>query len=157
VARALVAGQIFNIEDDEHSFVVQMERTGTLEVSLVTEDGKPFTEGQISSWPNQHYLKGGNTLLGMRFSSAVQIQNQLLPPDARIAYPDGEAQSPLIRKVGPDGTATLRGLPLGFEESLFLSHETFVLKGGAERGAIRYKVDSAEPVRQKLVVIPAKK
>jgi hypothetical protein len=156
-ARTLVAGQVFNIEDDEHSFVVKMEPTGTLEVSLVTEDGKPFTEGQISSWPNQHYLKGGNTLLGRRVRTALQIQNQLLPPDARIAYPDDEVQIPFIRKVGPDGTATLKGLPLGFQQSLSLSHETFVLKGGAERGAIRYKVDSAEPVRQNLVVIPAKR
>jgi hypothetical protein len=155
--RTLVAGQVFKIEDDEHSFVVKMEPTGTLDVSLVTEDGKPFTEGQISSWPNQHYLKGGNTLLGRRFRSALQIQNQLLPPDARMAYFDDEAQIPFVRKVGPDGTATLKGLPLGFEQFLYLSHETFVLKGGADRGAIRYKVDSAEPVGKKLVVIPAQK
>jgi hypothetical protein len=155
--RTLVAGQVFKIEDDEHSFVVKMEPTGTLDVSLVTEDGKPFTEGQISSWPNQHYLKGGSTLLGRRFRSAIQIQNQLLPPDARMAYFDDEAQIPFVRKVGPDGTATLKGLPLGFEQFLYLSHETFVLKGGADRGAIRYKVDSAEPVGKKLVVIPAQK
>lgn len=156
VARSLVAGQVFDIEGDEQSVVVKMEPTGTLEVSLVAEDGQPFTEGRISSWPNQHYLKGGNTLLGNRFRSALQIQNQLLPPDARISYPDDELQLPYIREVGPDGTATLKGLPVGHQESLILSHKSFVLKGGGDRGDIRYTVDSADPVRRKLVVIPAK-
>ena len=156
VARSLVAGQVFDIEGDELSVVVQMEATGTLEVSLVTEDGKPFTEGRISSWPNQHYLKGGNTLLGQRFRSALEIQNQLLPPDVRTSYFDDELQFPCIRQVGPDGTASLKGLPVGHQESLVLSHEAFVLKGGNERGEIRYTVDSAEPVRRKLVVIPTK-
>lgn len=156
VAAALVAGQVFPIELDEHSFVVEMEPTGTLEVALVSEDGKPFTEGRVGSSPNQHYLKGGNTSLGQRYRSVHRIGNQLLPPDARTAYPYDELQLPYIREVGPDGMATLKGLPIGRPEYLFFSHPGFVLKGGGQHG-LDLKLDSAEPITQKVVVIPAGK
>lgn len=156
LAGRLVVGQIFKIEDEEHSFVVKMERTGTLEVSVETEDGKPFTAGQIGTSPNQHYLKGGNTLLGQRFRSMLQIQNQLLPPDARIPLVAEQRQFPYIREVGPDGTVTLKGIPVGYREDLYLSHEGFILKGGDGRGRIEFSLDSAEPLSRKLIVIPAK-
>ena len=152
----LVVGQVFEIDGDEHSVVVEMEPTGTLEVSLVTEDEKPITGGQVSSWPNQHYLKGGNTLLGQRFRSALQIQNQLAPIEKRIDHPDLDMQFPFIQDVGPDGTATLKGLPVGYRGSLYLTHQHFVLEAGGQRGEIQYTLDSVEPVSQKLVVIPAK-
>jgi hypothetical protein len=105
--------------------------------------------------PGQHHWKVGTALLGGRFQTMRLIENQFASAETRISLYDEQPQFPYIQEVRPDGTATLTGIPVGFSGYLFLFHEGFVLKDGGNSG-LRYKVDSAEPVKQKLVVIPAK-
>lgn len=156
-ARHQIMGQVFSIrDDDEQSVTVDMEPTGTLEVTLVTADGEPFTEGRISSWPNQRFLKGGSTLLGQRYRSAVWIRNQTRPPDERAPYyVSGELSFPYGQDVGGDGKVTLTGLPIRRPEEFVLRHDSFVLAEGGDRHEISFTLASPEVVKMRATVVPA--
>jgi len=138
-------GQLFQLDKGEAQFepTLEMEPTGTLELTVHGPDGEPLSEGEVGSWPNQLYLKGGSTLLGSRYKSIEIFKSQLLPPQERQpARPRRDLVMPYHGKL-VNGKVTLKGLPLNVNESLALQHPEYVFKG--EEGHAQVKLDSPEP------------
>ena len=155
-ARVFVMGQLFDVDKEQVEIELEMEPTGTLEVKLVTEDGKPFTEGRVGSWPNQRYYKGGSMLLGQRYRSKTMIENQFLPSHDRLPITDPELVVPYSQPVGKDGVAILKGLPIGRSLGITLGHERFKLAAKDDRngrGEARFELPSAKPVRMEVTVV----
>ena len=142
-----IMGQLFKLEKDKPriELTLEMEHTGSLELTVLQPDGSPLKEGSIASWPNQAYLKGGSTLLGQRYRSLPVAELQLLPIEKQTHPPrEADRQLPYQGKV-VDGKVTLTGLPIGRSESLVLMHPELVLKSDDPQGQVRFKLDSAEP------------
>lgn len=145
-----VMGQLFKLDKDKPQIDVtlEMERSGSLELTVLQPDGEPLNEGEISSWPNQLYLKGGSTLLGMRFRSLRFAELQLMPvheqSKADRPWQEKDRKFPYHGKV-VDGKVTLTGLPIGREESLVMNHPKWILVSNDNNGEIRFKLDSPEP------------
>jgi hypothetical protein len=156
VAGSFVMGQVFPVDEEEVSVVLAMEPTGTLAISLVRTDGQPFTEGRVSSWPNQRYLRGGSTLLGQRLRSEIGVRNQLVPPDERMPLYETDLELPFIKDVDPEGTVWLTGLPIGSQQQLVLTHDTHQFGGANERLGVQYTLDNSEPVRKRMRVMRAR-
>ena len=74
-----IMGQLFKPDKDKSQteLTLEMEKTGSLELTVLQPDGAPLTSGEIASWPNQLYLKGGSTLLGQRYRSLQIVETQL--------------------------------------------------------------------------------
>jgi hypothetical protein len=144
---SFIMGQLFKLDKDDPQIelTLEMEQTGSLVLSVLQPDGSPLKEGEISSWPNQLYLKGGSTLLGQRYRSLHLIELQLLPVGEQTR-PRREAnrQLPYHGKV-VDGKVTLTGLPIGRSESVVLIHPQLILKTDDAEGQVGFKLDSAEP------------
>ncbi len=138
-------GQLFQLDKDEAQFelTIAMEPTGTLELTVLGPGGDPLSEGEVGSWPNQLYLKGGSTLLGSRYKSIEIFKRQLLPPQER--QPARYRRDVVMPYQGKlvDGKVTLKGLPLNVNESLALQHPEYVFKG--EDGHAQVKIDSPKP------------
>ena len=142
-----IMGQLFKLDKDnpQIELTLEMEQTGSLELTVLQPDGSPLNEGEISSWPNQLYLKGGSTLLGMRYRSLQLVETQLLPVGEQSRpRRESERQLPYQGKV-VDGKVTLTGLPIGYSESLVLQHPKWILKSDEAEGQVGFKLDSAEP------------
>ncbi len=138
-------GQLFQLDKAESQFdlTLEMEATGTIELTVLGPDKTPLSEGEVSSWPNQLYLKGGSTLLGSRHRSMESYQSQLLPPRERkpIRFRRDEVMPYQGKLV--DGKVTLKGIPLRASESLALRHPKYVFKGA--EGEAQIKLDSSDP------------
>ncbi|MCA9192410.1 MAG: hypothetical protein KDB03_11630 [Planctomycetales bacterium] len=133
-----VMGQLFEVSEGQTVTNIEMEPTGTLEVTLLTPDGSPLQGGRVSSWPNQCYYKGGSTLLGARSRSIDFVRNTFLPLAERSN--DWSRSSDYQKSLGYldqpviDGRATLRGIPLNRSEHFILSHEEFKIASLDEFG-----------------------
>ena len=140
-----VEGQLFQLEKEESQFepTVQMEQTGTLELTVLGPNGEPLAEGEVSGWPNQVYLKGGSTLLGSHYRSIDYFERQLLPPQDQQQIRFRRDQIMPYQGKLVDGKVTLRGFPIGHNEPLALMHPQYVFKG--EEGYARIQLDSPEP------------
>ncbi|QDT08869.1 hypothetical protein [Stieleria marina] len=149
--RAFVKGQLFEVDEDIIHPTVEMEKTGTLEVAVTDQDGKPFTGGKVSSWPNQQYYLGGSTILGRKNNSLLLIENQIRPIDQkkqidyRIRFKTPFSDQPIEK-----GNVTLKGLPIGMSDSIMLVHEEYIFdtedgKSDPNRASIRFLLDSVEP------------
>ena len=139
-------GQLYQLDKDQPRFecTVEMEPTGTVELTVLDSKGQPLAEGEVGSSPNQLYLKGGSNLLGSRYRSIDGVKSQLLPPlERQLLRSSRERTFPFWGKL-VDGKITLKGLPIGPEESLSLIHPELVFKG-SEDGDIRFKLESPEP------------
>ncbi len=141
-----IMGQLFKLDKDKPQIelTLEMEQTGSLELTILQPDGTPLNEGEISSWPNQAYLKGGSTLLGQRYRSLQFVEIQLLPIGEQPRPRREVRQLPYQGKV-VDGKVTLTGLPIGLGESLELMHPQLILKSNDAEGQVGFKLDSAEP------------
>ena len=142
-----IMGQLFKLDKDKPQIelTLEMEQTGSLELTILQPDGSPLNEGEISSWPNQLYLKGGSTLLGQRYRSIQFVEMQLMPVGEQTR-PRREAnrELPYQGKV-VDGKVTLKGLPVGRSESVVLIHPQLILKTDDAEGQVGFKLNSAEP------------
>ncbi len=141
-----IQGQIIQLDKDSERMdvTIEMEPTGTIELTVLDPEGKPLPEGEVSSWPNQRHWKGGSTLLGRHFRTMTMIEKQLLPPKDR--QPMRFRQSLDLPYIGKlvEGKVTLKGLPIGLSELLVLRHPKYVFKGG-EQGEVGFKLESPEP------------
>jgi hypothetical protein len=141
-----VMGQLYTLDKDAPQFqlTLEMEPTGSLELTVLQPDGSPLNAGEIASWPNQSYLKGGSTLLGQRYRSLQFVESQLTPPEKQVRPRRETRQLPYQGKL-IDGKVTLSGLPIGREESLALLHPNLILKSEDREGQVSFQLDSAEP------------
>ncbi len=151
-AQHFVMGQLFEANSSELSITLDMERTGTVVAQFSTADGQPFSEGRVYSSPNQRYWKSGSTLLGRQIRSEIIVRNQLLPPGEHLEMSDREFVFPFTTAVQQDGTATLKGLPIGRNLRLSLVHDKFKLADSDSHG-VRFKLDSAAPLEMKQTVV----
>lgn len=154
-ARSQIMGQLFDVGSGDVSVALEMEPTGSLEVSLRTKDGRPFTTGRVASSPNQRYWKGGSTFLGQRFRSENYIHNQLRDPSQHLSIVDEGQQFPFDQPVSETGSVILSGLPLGRNLRVVLIHERFHLDGEGERNEVRFKLDSPQRQKRELTVVEA--
>jgi hypothetical protein len=141
-----IMGQLFQLDKDEPQIelTLEMERTGSLELTVLQPDGSPLNAGEIASWPNQLYLKGGSTLLGQRYRSIQFVELQLTPPEQRARPRRESMQLPYQGKV-VNGKVILSGLPIGRTESLALLHPHLILKSENAEGEVPFKLDSPDP------------
>lgn len=159
-AAHFVEGQVFNLEPGEVDVTVEMEKTGTLDLTVVGADGKPFNSGKISSWPNQLHHKGGSTFLGRRFRKSDDAKLQLIPPDKRPSLggfinPD-DPTPPFMECPIANGKCVLKGLPIGKGERLILDDPEFTLIGDDPRNPqeVRYMIESSDmPAKMTLTVV----
>lgn len=154
-AGSFVMGQLFDVADDDVAIELEMERTGTLEVQIITDQGMPLTEGSVSSWPNQRYYKGGSTFLGQRYRSSAMVKNQLLASNERLPVVDPDLEVPFNQPLGADGVAILTGLPLG-TNLIVLSHQRYELAAqdnDGRSGEVRFELSSPKPVRLEVTAV----
>jgi hypothetical protein len=155
-SHGFVKGQLFDVSGESIEPVVQMERTGTIELTILKPDGTPLESGEVSAWPNQRYHKGGSTVLGQKVSSVKLVENQLRSPEDQ-AYPVNREQSFPFMGLIENGSVVLRGLPLSTNREIYLRHKEYQFPSapGDRRGTYRIKVDSAEqPVKVSITVVP---
>jgi hypothetical protein len=140
-------GQQFQLDKDKPQIklTLEMEHTGSLELTVLQPDGSPLNQGIVASTPNQHFLKGGSTFLGERYRTQEIVELQLLPIEkqSRPRFA-GQQLFPFQRDV-VDGKVTLTGLPIGQSQYLVLVHPQLVLKSDEKRQRVLFKLDSAEP------------
>jgi hypothetical protein len=155
-----VMGQIFPlVEQPEMELTVEMEPTGTLQVTVTQADGTPIDGGTLSSWPNQKYHMNGATVLGARFSSLTTIENQLVPLDQRKpAYSRDFDFLPFMNQPIKQGKAVLTGLPVGRSNSIMLQHPDWMLDSdnADEPNQLEVMLDSNEPKQVSVTAIPIK-
>jgi len=151
-----VMGQLFNVSGTQVDVTLEMEQTGSLELLIVKPDGTPLESGEVSGWPNQKTYKGGSTYLGERFYSIKSVQNQFFPVDQQVPPYEGEINHPFIDQPVVNGVAVLRGLPIGKNEQCNLQHKEFRFPNEANdrEGSFRFKLESAEPKKVTITVIP---
>jgi hypothetical protein len=113
-AGSFVMGQLFEIADPATEVVVDMEATGTLELTVLDPTGQPLNSGSVSTWPNQRYYKGGSTFLGARLRTVHQVMNQLLPADQRTSnWWKSDENIPFVDRPIENGVAVLQGQSVG--------------------------------------------
>jgi len=151
-------GQLFEIEEDQVDARVEMEASGTVELTVLAPDGKPLDEGSISSWPNQSYYKGGATILGTRYRTAKMLKIQSIPLSERPSMMEmfqetviREGFDFLDQKV-QQGSCTLRGFPVGKRERMVLSHPEYKLIGNDAGGGDEYAFQVDSPAPKQLVL-----
>jgi len=144
-----VAVELFSLDVPEVSIIVEMEQTGTLQVTVSRPDGSPLEGAVVATWPNMLYYKGGATILGSEFQSRTQVEIQLIPPGDRKPRMSRQTPSQFWQKTDVKGKAILTGIPIGREQSLAIGHERFQLpKDFQNRRENRYKLDSATSVHR---------
>ncbi|MCR9291246.1 MAG: hypothetical protein NXI32_00920 [bacterium] len=153
-ARSFVMGQLFTVNEPSTQLTVEMEPTGTLELTILRPDGEALQDGNVSTWPNQKYYKGGSTLLGSRFRSIDAVINQMKPAAERTGlWSDGRSELPYLDCPVKNGLVVLRGIPLNRSESLALMHDDFRLQGGLDEYP-RFTLESDEPKSMTLTAVP---
>ncbi len=137
-----VRGQLFDVTKDKMNVTVDMEETGTLEVTVTKPDGKPLSSGTLSSWPLQLLYKGPEMSLGQTGDTMQEVTNQLLPIEKQVMHLEAEnTDLPFANQPVQNGKAILRGLPIHRPNLFELEHETYTLKSNV----VRFAIESAEP------------
>ena len=153
-------GQLFPTEEDEVEVTVEMERTGTIELTITDPGGRPLNDGTVSSWPNQKYYKGGSALLGMRYNTLELVKNQLAPPDQQTnPYSRDYSRLPFSGQPVNDGKAILTGMPMGRTNSLILQHSDYTFDAPnmrLGRGEVPVTVNSHETKSIEIKTKPVK-
>ncbi|MDB5389248.1 MAG: hypothetical protein JWM11_4894, partial [Planctomycetaceae bacterium] len=151
-----ITGQLFPIDAPEISIQVEMEPTGTLEVTLKKPGGLPLAGATVGTSPNQLFYKSGSTVLGEEFNSRTDVLRQLTPREKREwPYPSLN-NSPFVRKTDDSGKVIFKGIPIGRNESLSIVHPQYSLPiqdkdPFGNRREIKYQLDSAKPKQLELV------
>lgn len=149
--QAFVKGQLFDIDDAVLHPIVEMEETGTLEVSVSLPSGEALTSGRVSSWPNQQYYLGGSTILGRRYNTMRLIENQIRPMGEKEDINWRERfETQFSDQPIENGKVVLKGLPIGMSDSIILLHDDYVFdpqdgEGDQDRATVRFRLDSVEP------------
>ncbi len=142
-------GQLFPLDSLDVRPTIEMERTGTLEVTVKKPDGSPLEGAEVATWPNQLYYKGGSTILGQEHESRLSVLSQTNPPAPPKPSPRLSPTSNFSQKTDRNGKAILKGVPVGRNESLALMHPQYTLRTNEENRSreIRYNLPSAETQR----------
>ncbi len=145
-----VEGQLFDLNEGTTDIEVQMERTGTLELELLTPDKEPLDSGVVSSWPNQRFYKGGSTILGQRFRSLQFAKTQISPETESISF---ERSAPFLEQPVKAGRCILKGIPTGKRYGLAIDHPDFkfLTVAGEEP---RFILKDENPLKMSLTVVP---
>ena len=148
-----VRGQMFDVNEPTLDVVIQMEPTGTLEVSVTKPDGSPLVSGNMSSWPLQGIYKNEfESLLGSRLNSMQVITNQLLPIEQRsLVDVTSKDQLPFDGQPITDGKAVIKGLPIQRPNLIALDHPEFALIGGVARFNINSEATTQLSVKTKRI------
>jgi hypothetical protein len=151
-----VAGQLFPIDSEEVSLIVDMEQTGVLDITVKKPDGSPLEGATVAAWPNQMYYKGGSTVLGQEINSRDSVIHQLTPLDQRVRK--ARAWSTLFsQKTGKAGTAILKGMPVGRGGSVTVLHPSYELPLDNQKQHFAvYHVPSPKAEQLELVTLEVK-
>jgi len=104
-----VVGQAFESNDEEVKIAVEMEQTGTLELTILKPDGNSLETGTITTLQNREDASGSLSMLGRRFYSMSVIKNQMLPVDQEAIPYD----QPFARQFIRNGVVVVRGIAIG--------------------------------------------
>ncbi len=157
-SHSFVKGQLFEVDGETIEPTVLMEKTGSIELTVLKPDGTPLESGSVSAWPNQQYHKGGSTVLGQKYDSIGFVENQLRAPDDQKTPFREDTEFPFMQKI-ENGFVVLRGLPISRNERIILGHKEYRFPNEAEEreGEHRVKIDTAEPVMISITVVPHEK
>jgi len=147
-----VMGQPFALDRPEIYPKVEMERTGSLEVMLTKPDGSPLEGAKVYTSPNQSHLKGGSTILGSELNSLSNVEKQLNPGLEQTSLFPRRNTERFSGTTDSNGRVTLRGIPVGKNESLAVSHPQYSLPRDGDRrsSSVAYKIESTEPFQLEL-------
>ncbi len=155
-AHTFVMGQLFDVDNAQVEFTLQMEQTGTLELTILKPDGTPLDGGKVSAWPNEKLYKGGSTLLGQNFHSIRWIENQLLPIEQRTVPYTEATDLPFLEQPVKNGVVILSGLPIGNREICSLQHPEydFPVNDDNKEPRLRFELNDPEPAKMTVTVVP---
>lgn len=153
-AQSFVMGQLFAVQESSVTINVEMERTGSLELTFIKPDGQPLESGSVGSSPNQRYYKGGSTLLGQRYRSLAMVENLLLPINERMNnwFENPSKDFPYLNQSVENGRTTLRGLPVGKRARVHLAHAEYRIAGQDDFGEAVH-LPSSEPVQHTIHLV----
>ena len=154
-ADSFVMGQLFQVEGDRVNVSIEMEGTGSFELTILNPDGSRLKGGTVSSWPNQRRYKGGVSLLGMCRDSMREIRNQLRPAQEREPFIRNR-DLPFLERPVIDGKVVLKGIPTNMGVALELNHPDFRFATPGKTGQSwpRHQLNSAQPKQIVLKTAP---
>jgi hypothetical protein len=100
---------------------VEMNRTATCEITVVGPDGSPLPNAHVGLWPNQHWFRGGSTIVGVGHRSADLLRDRLGRDDVDWLGLLGRFSG----TTNEQGVATIANLPGKPDIGLGVEHDGF--------------------------------
>jgi hypothetical protein len=112
---------VYMLNEPTVSLTIEMVATAACEVTVLKPDGSPLPNASVSLWPNQSWLRGGNTIVGVGYRSTDLLRREQGPNTV-------DWLSLLQRfagKTNDQGKVTIFNLPGKPSIGLGVEHEAF--------------------------------
>ncbi|MEO8268511.1 MAG: hypothetical protein ABI557_02250 [Aureliella sp.] len=113
--------------------VLDMEPTGTLEVTVVDGDGNPVSDIRVGTNPNQLLEDYGSQILGESYVSLDVMREQWDPAFEPPTVWDPDRQSRYYLKSSINGKATIYSMPVGGTDMLYAGSDKYQMVDNADQ------------------------
>jgi hypothetical protein len=146
--------------DPAEELIVEMEPTGTVQVTVLDDTGEPLADAHVGTSPNQSMHLSGSNILGESWESITSIHAQLDPLFKIV--PRDYSESRYSTRTNAKGIATITNLPLERTHAFGAAHEDYVMQSlnGRRGRETLVAIDADTPDKQitiKLVSIESAK
>ena len=134
--------------DKSSPLEIEMEPTGSVQVTVLDDNGDPLSDAYVSTNPNHSMHLAGCTILGHCSETVSAIRAQI---DPNFKMDPFELKNPRYSaRTNAQGIATINNLPLNETYSFSTGHEKFVMKTNAGRQGRRSRVaiDNDNPTKE---------
>ena len=116
--------QIFTLVDQDRDVVVPMEQTGTCEILISDDMGRPLENAKVSFWPNVLWGGRGSTVFATYPLNSEDSFRQKTPPDWEKAAKMDDGL--FTARSDKEGRAVVTNLPAyGKQQSFAVEHAQF--------------------------------
>ena len=135
-----VEGQMFDLRKDQSELEVafEMEQTGDVRIELSSVDGEKIVGATVSTWPN----KSGKYAQGWIASTRRSIDYVECSLRGETYTSTRDDTNRYCQISDNEGVVTLRDVPVGSEELIFVSHPNYDLPRGIEEHSDAVQISS---------------
>lgn len=121
MGRGTCAPLVYMLNEPTLRLKIGMTRTATCEVTVLGPDGSPLPNARVGMWPNQRWLRGGSTIVGVGIRSSDMLRSHRGRDDIDwIALLDR-----FSARSNEQGVATIVNLPGKPNIGLGVEHDEF--------------------------------
>ena len=147
-----VEGRTFDLRKDQSELEVafEMEQTGDIRIELSSVNGERIVGAIVSTWPK----KRGKYAQGWIASTRRSIDYVERSLKGEMYSSTRDDTNRYCQISDDEGMVTLRDVPVGSEELIFVSHPKYDLPQGIGEDSIgvKYRVNAGETVERLLVL-----